>query len=167
MKRIIVLFLCMYTLTFSIVDFENLRWNDKVFDIMLAYPGVHEEESFQDGVEVYVLDNPRDYVASYNFYLIDGSLYKIEIIFDNERVGRSEIRDIYDTIVSKMGDPISRETINKDLVTTKQTGNSQVFRPDKETMAFFKGIDTIDKDGNMIDSKLLIEYRNVARLNIP
>ncbi len=157
----------MYTLTFSIVDFENLRWNDKVFDIMLAYPGVHEEKSFQEGVEIYVLDNPRDYVASYNFYLIDGSLYKIEIIFDNERVGRSEVRDIYDTLVSKMGDPIAKEPINRNLVTTKQTGNSQVFRPDRESMVFFKGIDTLDKDGNMIETKLLIEYRNVANMNIP
>lgn len=157
----------MYTLTFSIVDFENLRWNDKVFDIMLTYPGVHEEESFQEGVETYVLDNPRDYVSSYKFHLIDGSLYKIEIIFDNERVGRSEVRDIYDTLVSKMGDPISKEPINRDLITTKLTGNSQIFRPDRETMVFFKGIDTLDEDGNMIESKLLIEYRNVANINIP
>ncbi len=158
----------MYTLTFSIVDFKKLNWNDKVFDIMFAYPGVHEEKSFQEGVEVYVLDNPRDSVASYKFHLIDGNLYKIEIIFDNEKVDTtSKIRDIYDTLVSKMGEPLYREPINRDLLTTKLTGNSQVFRPDRETMVFFKGIDTLDKDGNMIDSKLLIEYRNVANLNIP
>lgn len=158
----------MYTLTFSIVDFKKLNWNDKVFDIMFAYPGVHEEKSFQEGVEVYVLDNPRDSVASYKFHLIDGSLYKIEIIFDNEKVDTtSKIKDIYDTLVSKMGEPLYREPINRDLLTTKLTGNSQVFRPDRETMVFFKGIDTLDKDGNMIESKLLIEYRNVANLNIP
>ena len=64
----------MYTLSFSIVDFPNLRWNDKIFSVMMAYPGVYEEESFYNGVEVYVMDHPQNLVESYKFYLLDGNL---------------------------------------------------------------------------------------------
>lgn len=167
MKKIIVLFLCMYTLTFSIVDFPNLRWNDKIFDVMMAYPGVQEEESFYNGVEVYVIEDPENMVASYKFYLIDGSLYKIQVNFDPEQVDTtSKIRDIYNSITDKFGNPIAKNPISETLITTKVTGNSQTFKADKDTLALFKGLDTFDTDGNMIDSQLLLEYRNTARVNV-
>ena len=167
MKKIIVLFLCMYTFSFSVVDFETLRWSDKIFDIMLAYPGVHEEDSFQNGIEVYVLDNPEINVDSYKFYLVDGSLYKIDIIFDPEQVDTTvKIRDIYNNITSKFGDPIAKQPISQDLITTKLSGNSQTFKPDNETIIFFKGVDTLTKEGDMISSTLLLEYRNIARINV-
>lgn len=156
----------MYTLTFSIVDFENLRWNDKVFDIMLGYPGVKERDSFTPGIELYTLENPREHIAAYNFYLVEGSLYKIEVVFDNETVGRDQIKEIYDTIIEKMGRPISQDKIDQNLITTRLTGNSRTFRPDQDTMVYYKGIDTLDSDGNMIDSRLILEYRNIARLNV-
>lgn len=167
MKKILVLFLFMYTLSFSITDFENLRWNDKVFDIMLAYPGVHKEESFYNGIEIYVLDNPENMVASYKFFLIDGSLYKVQVNFDPEQVDTtSKIRDIYNNITDKFGNPIDKNPISETLITTKVTGNSQTFKADRETLVFFKGIDTFDLDGNMINSELLLEYRNMARVNV-
>ena len=156
----------MYTLSFSIVDFENLRWNDKVFDIMLAFPGVEEEESYQPGIKTYTLSPPEEFVETYKFYLIDESLYKIEVVFDSEKVGRAEVKEIYGSIVKKMGKPISQDPINKDLINTKQAGSSRTSGPDNETMAFFKGIDTIDSEGKMIDSKLILEYRDRAMLDV-
>ena len=157
----------MYTLSFAIVDFPNLRWNDRVFSVMMAYPGVEEEESYYNGVEIYVADHPENMVESYKFYLLDGNLYKIEVVFDPQQVDTtSKIRDIYNSITDKFGNPIAKNPISEALITTKVTGNSQTFRADRDTLAFFKGIDTFDADGNMIDSQLILEYRNNAMVNV-
>lgn len=167
MKKVIVLFLCIYTFSFSIVDFPNLRWNDKIFSVMLAFPGVEKEESFQNGIEIYRLDDPENMVASYKFYLIDGSLYKIQVNFDSEQVDTtSKIRDIYNNITDKFGKPIDKNPVSETLVTTKITGNSQTFRAEQDTLVYFKGLDTFDSEGNMIDSQLILEYRNIAKTNI-
>ncbi len=166
MLRILILFLCMYISTFSIVNFESLKWNDKVFDIILSYPSIQKQESFSEGIEIYKLDNPVPNVANYKFYLESGRLYRIDVTFDNEKVDRNQVRKIYDTLVKDMGEPVAKDKIDEKLINTSLRGNSVTFSPDDKTVIYFKGIDTLDKKGNMIKSNLIVEYRDLRALNI-
>ncbi len=166
MKKLLFLFLSMYTFTFAITDFPSINWKDKEFDILMSFPGIEEDLSYLQNTKILSQENPKDRISSYKFYLKNGSLYKVEVVFDSSRVEKNDIKNIYETLEKNMGTPVSKNPININLGDMNLRGNSITFFPDSETTVFFKGVDTIDKDNNMINSQLTLEYRDNEMLNM-
>ena len=141
MKKIIFLFLCLYSLAFGIVDFNEVNWGDSKSNLDLIFPKLKEEPSLYPDMKIYTFEKPNDNVSKYTFYFTNGRLFKIEVLFNKETVGRNEIKQIYDDLVQKMGKPISNIS----------------------TSVYYKGVDTIDELGKMIDSNLIIEYVDATK----
>lgn len=160
MKKLLSLFLCVYTLTFSITDFPSLSWKDKEFDILMSFPDIEEDLSYLQDTKILSKEAPKENVSYYKFYLKNESLYKIEVIFDSSSVKKNDIQNIYQTLEKTMGSPISKDPVNINLGDMILRGNSITFSPDDKTTVFFKGVDTVDKNNAMIDSQLILEYRD-------
>lgn len=163
MKKIIFLFLCLYSLAFGIVDFNEVNWGDSKSSLDLIFPKLKEEPSLYPDMKIYAFEKPNDNVSKYTFYFSNGRLFKIEVLFNKETVGRNEIKQIYGDLVQKMGKPISKNPIDQKFNGLTLRGNSLKFVPNISTSVYYKGIDTIDEVGKMIDSNLIIEYVDATK----
>ncbi|WP_321329579.1 hypothetical protein [uncultured Ilyobacter sp.] len=166
MKKLLFLFLTVYTFTFAITDFPSLKWKDGEFDILMSFPGIEEDLNYLQDTKILSKENPKEKISSYKFHMKNESLYKIEVIFDSSKIKKSDIKEIYETLEKTMGQPVSRNPIDINLGDMKLKGNSITFFPDNETTVFLKGIDTLDKDDTMTNSQLILEYRDNEMLNI-
>ena len=162
MKKLIFLFLCLYNLSFGIVDFADINWGDSKAKLDLVFPKLQEETAIYPGEKIYSFPNPNNGISKYSFHLLEDRLFKVRIVFNKEAVGKSEVKQIYADTVAKMGKNISTTPINEEYGDLKLTGNSMKFIPDIYTFVYLKGVDTIDKDGMMIDSELMLEYVDSA-----
>ena len=163
MKKIIFLFLCLYNLTFGIVDFNEVNWGDSKTNLDLIFPKLKEEPSLYADMKIYSFEKPNDLVSKYTFYFTNEKLFKIEVLFDKETVGRNEIKEIYDNLVKKMGKPISKNPIDQNFNGINLRGNSLKFVPNISTSVYYKGIDTVNDLGKMIVSNLVIEYVDATK----
>lgn len=158
MKKLFALFLIISSYSFSIVDFQGINWGDNKKDLQIIFPKLSKEPSFNENIEILSVNNPKELVSKYQFFLKNDSLYKIRVNFDKESVGRNEIQDIYNTLLKNIGSPILKTPINKKIDDLTLRGNSLKFVPDISTNIYFNGIDTIDSFDKMIDSNLYLEY---------
>ncbi|WP_319371480.1 hypothetical protein [uncultured Ilyobacter sp.] len=158
MKKLLFLFMSIYTFTFSITDFPSLSWKDKEFDLFMSFPGIEEDLSYLQDTKILSKEKPKEKVRSYKFHLKNGFLYKIEVIFDSLSVEKNDIKNIYKTLERTMGHPTSKDPININLGDITLHGNSITFLPDDETTVSLKGVDTLDKNNTMTDSQLILEY---------
>ena len=154
MKKLVFLFLCLYNLAFGIVDFPDINWGDSKSRLELIFPKLEKEVS--------IVPKPNDGISKYSFYLLNNQLFKVEILFNKDVVGRDEVKQIYLDTVKKMGKNVDIKPINEKYGDLTLSGNSMKFVPDIYTFVFLKGVDTLDKDKNMIDSQLILEYVNSA-----
>lgn len=113
MKKIIFLFLCLYSLAFGIVDFNEVNWGDSKSSLDLIFPKLKEEPSLYPDMKIYAFEKPNANVSKYTFYLTNGRLFKIEVLFNKETVGRNEIKQIYDDLVQKMGNLFQKIQLTK------------------------------------------------------
>ena len=111
MKKIIFLFLCLYSLAFGIIDFNEVNWGDSKSNLDLIFPKLKEEPSLYPDMKIYAFENPID-----------------------QKFNGLTLR-----------------------------GNSLKFVPNISTSVYYKGIDTIDEVGKMIDSNLIIEYVDATK----
>ena len=88
MKKIIFLFLCLYSLAFGIIDFNEVNWGDSKSNLDLIFPKLREEPSLYPDMKIYTFEKPNDNVSKYTFYFTNGRLFKIEVLFNKENVGR-------------------------------------------------------------------------------
>lgn len=158
MKKIFLLFLIICNFSFGIVDFEGINWQDNKQNLELIFPNLQKEPTLEKSIEILSVSAPRDYVAKYQFFLKNNSLFKIRVLFDKETVGKKQIQDIYSRLLNDIGSPISKVPINKKVDDLTLTGNSLKFIPDLSTTLYFNGVDTINEYGKMIDSNLYLEY---------
>lgn len=158
MKKIFLLFLIICDFSFGIVDFEGINWQDNKQNLELIFPNLQKEPALEKSIEILSVSSPRDYVAKYQFFLKNNSLFKIRVLFDKETVGKKQIQDIYSRLLNDIGSPISKVPINKKVDDLTLTGNSLKFIPDLSTTLYFNGVDTINEYGKMIDSNLYLEY---------
>ena len=91
----------------------------------------------------------------------------IRVVFDNETVGRDELKQIYDKLNSTLGASISNRRFEEKNKDYKLTGNYIKFIPDVATTVYYIGIDTIDKDGTMVESSLYLDYTDTMNLTAP
>ena len=160
MKKLIFLFLCLYNLAFGIIDFPDINWGDNKSRLELIFPKLEKEISIDPSVEVFSFPKPNEGISKYSFYFVNDQLFKVEILFNKDVVGRDEVKQIYLDTVKKMGKNVDTKPINEKYGDITLTGNSMKFVPDIYTFVFLKGVDTLDKDKNMIDSQLILEYVN-------
>lgn len=159
MKKLILVFmLIISSLAFGIVDFPDINWKDSKSKLELVFPTLEKEISIDPNVQIYSFPKPNNGISKYSFHFINDQLFKIEVLFNKEVVGRNEVKQIYLDTVKKMGKNISTNPINEKYGDLTLTGNSMKFVPDIYTFVFLKGVDTLDKDKNMIDSQLILEY---------
>lgn len=158
MKKIFILFFTLCTLSFAIADFEGINWGDSKSDLNIIFNSLEKEPALEENVEIFSVNTPKDFVAKYQFFLKNNSLYKIRVVFDKENVGKSQIQDIYSRLLKDIGSPISKVPINKKIDDLTIQGNSLKFIPNLSTNLYLNGVDTIDEYGKMIDSNLYLEY---------
>lgn len=162
MKKLVFLFLCLYNLAFGIVDFPDINWGDNKSKLEFIFPKLEKEVSIDPAVEVFSFPKPNDGISKYSFYFINDQLFKVEVLFNKDIVGRDEVKQIYLDTVKKMGKNVDTKPINEKYGDITLSGNSMKFVPDIYTFVFLKGVDTLDKNKNMIDSQLILEYVNSA-----
>ena len=99
MKKLIFLFLCLYNLAFGIVDFPDINWGDNKSRLELIFPKLEKEISIDPSVEVFSFPKPNEGISKYSFYFVNDQLFKVEILFNKDVVGRDEVKQIYlDTV---------------------------------------------------------------------
>lgn len=158
MKKIILFFFTIFTFSFAIVDFEGINWGDNKKNLELIFPKLQKETSLNENIQILSVNEPRDFVEKYQFFLKDNSLFKIRVVFDKESVGKTQLQDIYSRLLKDIGSPISKTPITKKVDNLTLRGNSLKFIPDLSTTIYFNGVDTVDEFDRMIDSNLYLEY---------
>lgn len=158
MKKIFLFFLVVYISTFSIKDFNGINWGDSSSDLNLIFPKMTKEPTLDENTVILSVREPREDVKEYQFYLTNDSLNKIRVVFDKDRIGSSELQDIYQKLIKEVGSPVLKLPISKDIDNLHLKGNSLKFVPDTETVIYFTGIDSIDEFGKMFDSNLYLDY---------
>lgn len=166
MKKIITLILT-FILSISalaIVDFQGVNWRDEKSAIEPMFKNLKEEPSFKASTQIFSVPAIDPHIKDYKFYFKDKQLYMIRITFNNQVVGREQIKTVYKKLTRTLGNPIARKQIDKKVDSLKLQGNYIKFAPDIDTAVYYIGLDTIDTDNNMIDSNLYLDYTD-SRLN--
>lgn len=60
MKKLLFLFLTVYTFTFAITDFPSLKWKDGEFDILMSFPGIGEDLNYLQDTKILSKENPKE-----------------------------------------------------------------------------------------------------------
>lgn len=158
MKKIILLFLFIYTLTFSIKDFTGINWGDNKNDLSILFSNLIKEPTTDENITIFSVESPKENIKKYQFYLINNSLNKIRIVFDKETIGTSQLQQIYQQLLNDIGSPVLKLPITKKIGDFSLRGNTLKFIPDSETVIYFTGLDSIDEFGKMFDSNLYLDY---------
>ncbi len=157
-KKIILLFFIAYTLTFSIKDFNGINWGDSKENLSIIFSNLKKESSLNENIDIFSIENPKENVKKYEFYLQNDSLNKIRIVFDKKTIGKKELQQIYQQLISDTGAPTLKLPIYKEIDNLILKGNTLKFIPDTQTLIYFTGIDTINEFGKMVDSNLYLDY---------
>lgn len=167
MKKILFLFLIVICSlpAFSIIDFEGINWKDSKSSIIPLFKNVQEEPSFSSGKEVLIASGDNENIQNYKFYFNDNQLYKIRVCFNKEKVKSNEIKGIYKKITKDFGPSLAKNTINKKIDSYTLRGNYLKFIPNLDTDIYYIGVDTLDENGNMIDSNLYLDYVDSRQKN--
>ena len=160
MKKIILLFLTIYTFSFSIRDFNGINWGDSKENLSILFSNLKKEPSINENMSIFSVENPKENIKKYEFYLQDNALNKIRVVFDKESIGKRELQQIYNQLTTTIGVPVLKLPIYKEIDNLTLKGNTLKFVPDISTNIYFNGIDTIDSFDKMIDSNLYLEYVN-------
>lgn len=158
MKKIILFFLTIYTLSFSIRDFNGINWGDSKDNLAILFPNLKKEPSINENINVLSVENPKENIKKYEFYLQNNTLNKIRVVFDKESIGKRELQQIYSQLTTTIGSPVLRLPIYKKIDNLILRGNTLKFVPDSQTLIYFTGVDTVTELGKMIDSNLYIDY---------
>ena len=158
MKKIILLFLSIYTLTFSIKDFNGINWGDTQNDLSILFSNLIKEPTVDENITIFSVENPKEDIKKYQFYLTNDSLNKIRIVFDKETIGSTQLQQIYQQLLSDIGSPVLKLPISRKIGDFSLRGNTLKFIPDSETVIYFTGLDSIDEFGKMFDSNLYLDY---------
>ena len=90
MKKIILLFLTIYTFSFSIRDFNGINWGDSKENLSILFSNLKKEPSINENVNIFSVKNPKENIKKYEFYLQNNALNKIRVVFDKESIGKRE-----------------------------------------------------------------------------
>lgn len=165
-KILCLLLICISSLpAFSIINFEGLNWKDNKNSIIPLFKNVQEEPSFLSEDEILVANGDNENIQSYKFYFNNNQLYKIRVCFNKEKVKSNEIKGIYKKITKDFGPSLAKNTINKKVDSYTLRGNYLKFIPSLDTDIYYIGVDTIDENGNMIDSNLYLDYVDSSQKN--
>jgi hypothetical protein len=156
MKKIVTLFLLLTTISFAIPDFEKLHWGFNIDAIRGFYPKVKNEFTTGQGVTKYNYFPKDSQIGKITFYLIENQLYKIICTLDPTKVNTDDVKKIYDDFTKRFGEPTS-STIDETYDDFSIKGNSQTWVV-KTTYISLIGKDYFDRDNNLNNSELLIEY---------
>ena len=94
MKKIILLFLTIYTFSFSIRDFNGINWGDSKENLSILFSNLKKEPSINENVNIFSVKNPKENIKKYEFYLQNNALNKIRVVFDKESIGKRELHQI-------------------------------------------------------------------------
>ena len=158
MKKYLLLPLFLSSLSFAITDFNGINWSDNKNNLNLIFKNLEEEISIDKNISILSVQNPKENIEKYQFFLKDNSLNKIRVIFDKKTIKKKELQDIYLQLTTKIGTPVLKLPILKNIGDLKVQGNALKFIPDTNTVIYFTGVDTIDKLDKMIDSNLYLDY---------
>ena len=158
MKKIILLFLTIYTFSFSIRDFNGINWGDSKENLSILFSNLKKEPSINENVNIFSVKNPKENIKKYEFYLQNNALNKIRVVFDKESIGKRELQQIYNQLTTTIGVPVLKLPIYKEIDNLTLKGNTLKFVPDTQTLIYFTGIDTINELGKMTDSNLYLDY---------
>ena len=70
MKKIILLFLTIYTFSFSIRDFNGINWGDSKENLSILFSNLKKEHTINENVNIFSVKNPKENIKKYEFYLI-------------------------------------------------------------------------------------------------
>ena len=158
MKKIILLFLTIYTFSFSIRDFNGINWGDSKENLSILFSNLKKEPSINENVNIFSVKNPKENIKKYEFYLQNNALNKIRVVFNKESIGKRELQQISNQLTTTIGVPVLKLPIYKEIDNLTLKGNTLKFVPDTQTLIYFTGIDTINELGKMTDSNLYLDY---------
>ena len=169
MKKFLLLILTLVISisAFAIVDFKGVEWGNSKNAVAPMFNNIKPEPSADKNIQIYSASAKDENVKNYKLYFKNDHLYMIRVVFDNETVGRDELKQIYDKLNSTLGASISNRRFEEKNKDYKLTGNYIKFIPDAATTVYYIGIDTIDKDGTMVESNLYLDYTDTMNLTAP
>ena len=158
MKKAFLLFLIIYISSFSIKDFNGINWGDTGNDLSIIFPKIEKEPTLDENTTILSVEDPKENIEKYQFYLVNDSLTKIRVVFDKEKIGTRQLQNLYQRLLKDIGSPVLKFPISKDVDNFHLKGNTIKFIPDSETIIYFTGLDSIDELGKMFDSNLYLDY---------
>ena len=156
MKKIITLFFLTTCLTFAIPNFESLGWGFTIDAIKGFYPEVESEFTTSREVTKYNYYPKDTKIGKIVFYLVENQLYKIVTVFDTTKVRSADVEGMFKGYSEKWGKPNSTPfEENYDCFSIRGNEHTWIVG---STYVSFIGQDYFDKDNNLTDSKLMVEY---------
>ncbi len=152
---------------FAIVDFKGVDWGKSKNAVAPMFNNITSEPSIDKDITVYSASAKDENIKNYKLYFNKDRLYMIRVIFNNETVGRDQLKEIYDKLTSSLGASVSNRRIEKKVDNYKLRGNYIKFIPEAMTTVYYIGVDTIDDKGDMIDSNLYLDYTDTMTVTSP
>lgn len=156
MKKIITLFFLTTCLTFAIPNFESLGWGFTIDAIKGFYPEVESEFTTSSEVTKYNYYPKDTKIGKIVFYLVENQLYKIVTVFDTTKVRSADVEGMFKGYSEKWGKPNSTP-FEENYDSFSIRGNEHTWIVGSTYVSFI-GQDYFDKDNNLTDSKLMVEY---------
>jgi len=156
MKKLLTLFFLIFSITFAIPDFEELKWGFTIDAIKGFHPNLEQKFSPGEGVTKYEYYPKNSNIGKISFYLFENKLYKIISEFDPTKVKPKDVGNIADKYIKNWGNPTS-DIIEEEYSDFTIKGNKQTWIT-RNTYISLIGQDYINKDNQIYDSKLLMEY---------
>jgi hypothetical protein len=158
MKKLLLLFFVITTLSFAIPDFEKLSWGFTSDAIEGFYPNLKSEFTTSVGVTkyTYIPTEEDTNLKKITFYLYQNKLYKIIVEYDPSKIDHDTVGEIYGDFTERWGEA-EPGVIDEKYDDFSIKGNKQTWVTGGTYISLI-GQDHLDAEGNLVDSKLLVEY---------